>query len=243
MPPQVNPRRGGNPLLRTIAAVMAGASAMYIIQQVKPETAARPAAPAASVPAKPAPPPPLKLSAPKPPPDLSEKPLPKSSMLVVPEAGGAPEGVLRHYDDDPEGRTRFEEMQEYDRTRNSRIKQDTVLKLKRRTMSSEFSKAGADGVGRGFTPIESRGLGFKRAEMPKQSVPKAKVPDARKSLKFIEKESLDQAAVTPVAVLDPEGWQPKHDNALFIRLGIAAMVFLLGTGFVIMTAGGSAENK
>lgn len=258
-----NPRsRQGSPLLRLLVAVLSGVASAFVIQQMSaPEavkTARKTLKAAQELVDKVSPPPDVPVPLPQEPLTLEGKPLATgtelppgtktpdlkpnpSSMLVKPEPGGAPEGVLRHYSDDPVGKTRTDELLRYDQTRKpdfERSRKD--IRLKERSMRSDFARVDSQGVGRGFNRVEFQGLGFKRPEDPPEAPrPKEVVPEAKKGIKLLEKPPMDESQILVASAKDPQDFQPKPywSQERKARVGAAGMVALVGFFWVFFGSG------
>lgn len=198
------PRRGRrHVLLQVVLAVSSGAAALYCVQQF-------PAAPLAQA-AKPQVPALIEeygLSAPAPAP-LKHQPA-ASSMMVKAEPGGAPEGMLRAYGDDP--------------VRPG----DSHIRLKARPFGSEF----AGSITRGFSKLDF-------AAPPERARPKAVVPDAKRGPRMIEKDDIPQkhlftpSAHRPEALPAPEFWS----GVRVYRAVGSGLVALIGCFFILFRSG------
>jgi len=236
--PEVVPRRRRVSLLAQIAvAVLSGAAAMYAIHsyQAPAGGAGRPGS-AAAPPARPV------EAKPLPPPLAAQKNLPpaQSSMLVVKEPGGAPDGMVRAYGDDPERSPR-------DQGPVHKIPEQKApeLKLNPRPFFSGFGsdKVGTDGIGHGFYRIVFRNL----APPPKAEPPPAQpppqpepaAPPVKRMPRMIEKTPIDPKDLVTASGLRPEDapepvfWT--EDRVL--RVAGAALVALIGACYILFSSG------
>ncbi len=224
--PEVVPRRQGALTLAQIAAaVLSGAAAMYGIQSYTaplrlpgaPHTQSAQASGALAPEARKRPALSEPLPVPKPP------ILPRSSMLVKKEPGGAPQGVLAGGIDDP---ARTPGPLTANRTR-----------LTPRSFSSGFGaqSLGSDGIGRGFTKTEFRSM----------FTPSAQSAAAKRSTRLLDKTPLD-----PKDLVAPSGFRPEDapEPAFWTeerveRVAGSGLVALIGLCYLFFTSGAFAALR
>lgn len=246
MPPQVNPRRKQtHPLLSITVAVLSGVAVMNAIQSYKADA---PAPPAASAPkaatapavAAPAPPAPV-LTMPKGTRTPSLEPVP-SSMMVKAEPGGAPEGVLRHYSDDSEDKTRLDEYVLYDRHRGDSVQQDRGrdVRLQRKDFDSRFARVGSQGISGGFDKVSFNSLAPARREVTVKPVkrPKPRVPEAKHSIVLLEKAPIADKDVFVPSLLHPEDVPERlfWTEDRILRVGGSLLIAVIGILFIMTSA-------
>lgn len=140
-------------------------------------------------------------------------------MMVKPEPGGAPEGMLRAYGDDPDS----------DKLRP----RDSQVRLKSRPFRSEFSHGGvgSDGITRGFSKLDFA--------PPARARPKAVVPDAKMGPQMIEKDEIAQkdlfvpSALRPEEVKEPKFWT----EARVYRAVGSGLIAVIGSFFILFRSG------
>lgn len=228
--PEIIPRRAvsrGARLFQVLVAVLAGMASLYCLQNLKDarvHAAARGAAPAAPAQAErviaaPAP------SAPTPRPDL-----PKSNMMIKPEAGGVRMGVTAVFGEEAPPEARREEIKRRENWRE--------VKLKSRPMDSKFARVSSEGSG--FKAIEHRVL----AEPVKD--PAARDESAGATiLRTVEKddappaENLVASPLTPELVVEKPFWTEERA----FRVGGSALIAIAGFLYLLSAGGVLAMKK
>lgn len=215
-------RRPVNVWLQTTVAVLSGAAAMYCLQNLRGAPSAPPPLPAAAPGLGPAekPGPVEEKAVTTPPPRLKgSKALPEKAMLVKPEPGGAPEGMVRAFYDDGvqvKGVSPYREME--------------AEKLPPRLVAK------ATVVGHGFSRLDFKPMTFARKTPP----PKAKAPVPVKFYpQMLDKKPLTDKDLVRPSPLHPEDLpeKPFWTEERIFKVVASGLFAIVGFGYCLKASG------
>ncbi len=251
----VRKRTQAQAFTQVLVAVVSGAAAMYCLQNFKLEPVAPvpapvpAAAPAPSAPTPSAPPPLPKSILPAPEPSVRPAtPKGESAMMIVPEPGGAPQGMLHAANDDP--LTGPVAAAKYGAVRLQARPATERPRLKGGGSKPTFGAAGvaADGIGQKFIPLGRRpgekALQTGMAAEPSAGGPPKKVVFAPQPIAKDDRPDLTPAG----SLIDPSAppAKPFWTEDRVLRVGMSATIALVGLFYMIFQSGllgGASEER